>query len=59
MDNLQQRNNPDAKRINVHEVHEVRYWTRTLGVDEHDLRNAVQAVGTSADKVREYLQKKH
>jgi hypothetical protein len=57
MDDKQQRNTPDSKRINIHEEHEVRYWTKALGVNEHELRNAVAAVGTSADKVREYLKK--
>ena len=45
----------DAARINVGEDYEVRYWTRELGVSEDILRTAVEKVGPSADKVREYL----
>lgn len=36
----------------------MRYWTQTLDVTEDELRAAVEAVGTSADKVREYLQRR-
>lgn len=47
----------DRSRINVHEVHEVRYWTEALGVTKQELEAAVHATGPSADKVREYLKK--
>ena len=36
----------DQARINVNEAHEVRYWTKTLGVTEAKLRSAVAAAGT-------------
>lgn len=55
-DNLNQRNSPDSKRINVNEDHEVRYWTKQLGVSEQQLKQAVQAAGTSAEAVRQHLQ---
>ncbi len=48
----------DRKRINVHEKYEVEYWTKTLGVSPDQLRDAVNTVGTSVEKVREYLKKK-
>jgi hypothetical protein len=35
----------------------VRYWTETLGVSQEQLKAAVQAVGNSADRVREHLGK--
>jgi hypothetical protein len=47
----------DRSRINVDEPYEVRYWTEALGVSEAKLREAVIAVGTSADAVRRYLLK--
>ena len=45
----------DRARINVNEDHEVRYWTKALGVTEEKLREAVAAVGVSADAVRQHL----
>ncbi len=45
----------DRNFINLNERYEVRDWTNSLGVTEMELREAVAAVGTSADKVREYL----
>ena len=46
---------PDRARINLSEEYEVRDWTKSLGVSEDELREAVDAVGNSAEKVREYL----
>ena len=46
---------PDRDRISLVEDYEVRDWTKALGVSEEELREAVDAVGNSADKVREYL----
>lgn len=45
----------DLHFINLSEPYEVRDWTNSLGVTEIQLREAVAAVGRSADKVREYL----
>lgn len=56
MDNLNKRNSPDSKRVNINEKHEMRYWTEALGCSEAELENAVKKVGTSAESVREYLQ---
>jgi hypothetical protein len=58
MDDPKKRNSPDSKRINVNEEHEVRYWTSALNVTPDELRKAVQAAGTMANDVREYLGKK-
>ena len=49
---------PDRARINVHQDYEVRDWAKSLGIDEHTLRNAVGAVGDDALQVREYLRRK-
>ena len=45
----------DRARISLTEDYEVRDWMASLGVDENTLRNAVQAVGDRADKVRDHL----
>ncbi|RRN78261.1 MULTISPECIES: DUF3606 domain-containing protein [Pseudoxanthomonas] len=46
---------PDRDRINLSEDYEVRYWTEALGVSEQQLREAVAAVGSTADAVRRHL----
>lgn len=56
-DDLNNRGQQDRARINLNEDHELRYWTEALGVSEARLRQAVQAVGVSADAVRAYLKK--
>ena len=56
-DDLNNRGSQDRSRINVNEQHEIRYWTQTLGVTEQRLRDAVAAVGVSAEKVRAHLNK--
>ena len=48
----------DRKLIALNEGHEVRSWTESLKCTEEELRAAVKAVGNSAEKVREYLQKR-
>lgn len=45
----------DRKLIALHEPHEVRSWMESLQCTEMQLRDAVKAVGNSADAVREYL----
>ena len=54
-DDTSQRGPQDRSRINMAQPHEVRYWTQALGVSEAELSRAVGAVGSSADKVREFL----
>jgi hypothetical protein len=56
-DDLNKRGPQDSARVNVNEVHELRYWTARLGVSEARLRSAVAAAGTSAEAVRKYLGK--
>jgi hypothetical protein len=48
----------DRKLISLTEEHEVRSWTKSLGVTEEELRKAVAAVGNSAEAVRVHLGKK-
>lgn len=45
----------DRNFINLSEPYEVRDWANSLGVTEAQLREAVAAVGSSAEKVRDYL----
>ena len=56
-DDLKNRGPQDRSQINLNEEHEVRYWTQALGVSKEQLAAAVQAVGTSADRVRAHLGK--
>jgi GTP cyclohydrolase III len=56
-DDLKNRGPADRARINVHEDHEVRYWTQELGVSREQLVQAVQAVGVMAADVRKHLGK--
>jgi hypothetical protein len=49
------RGSPDRDRIDMNDPNEVRNWTQSLGVSKDELQRAVEAAGTQADKVREYL----
>ena len=48
----------DRKLIALTEPHVVRSWCQSLGCTEQQLQEAVNAVGHSAEKVREYLKGK-
>jgi hypothetical protein len=56
-DDLKNRGGQDRSRINVHEEHEVRYWTQELGVTREQLEAAVKAAGVMASDVRKHLGK--
>lgn len=56
-DNLENRGSADRTRINIHEAHELRYWTKALGVTEEQLKSAVAKVGVMAADVRRHLGK--
>ena len=45
----------DRTRINLNEQYEVRDWTRSLGVNEATLREAVKTVGDRVEDVRNHL----
>ena len=47
----------DAKRVNIHEPHEVQYWTQTLGVTKDKLIAAVEKAGTSVEAIKKELKK--
>ena len=55
MDVPDTRRTQDRSRINTAQACEVRYWTQAYGGKERQLRQAVQRVGSSLDKVREHL----
>ena len=55
MDDLKKRGSQDRSEINMHEPHEVKYWTEELGVDKDQLQKLVDKVGNSANAVRKEL----
>ena len=54
-DSTQDRGAADRNRINVNQEHELRYWTKELGVDEATLKATVQRVGPMVNDVRSAL----
>lgn len=56
-DDLTIRGPQDPTKINIHEEHEIRSWTKKFGVTRQQLIDAVHAVGTSAAAVARYLGK--
>lgn len=42
-------------RIDLRHPHEIPEWMTAFGVGEDELREAVDAVGTAPDKVRDFL----
>ena len=57
VDDPRKRGTPDRSKISMGEEHEVRYWTKHLGVTRDDLQAAVDKVGNSAAAVRKELGK--
>ncbi|HYC38200.1 MAG TPA: DUF3606 domain-containing protein [Usitatibacter sp.] len=47
----------DERRINALDAGDRTYWCKFFGVEDQDLLAAVDKVGTSAEKVRQYLQR--
>ncbi|HSV84820.1 MAG TPA: DUF3606 domain-containing protein [Ramlibacter sp.] len=56
-DDKSQSQGQDRQRINVNQDYELRGWARSLNTTPERLKEAVQAVGDRADKVREYLRR--
>jgi hypothetical protein len=54
-DKLTNRVRPDRSKINMHEDHEVKYWTHALRVPKDHLQKAVDKVGNLAAAVRKEL----
>ena len=53
-DNLQDRGPADRARVNVHEAHELRYWTKRFNCTADQLK---AAVGIMATNVEQHLSK--
>jgi hypothetical protein len=54
-DNKSQTGGQDRERINVHQDYELRDWAQSMNTTPERIKEAVQAVGDRAEKVREYL----
>jgi hypothetical protein len=54
-DDKSQSHGQDRERINVHQDYELRDWAKSLQTTPERIKEAVQAVGDRAEKVREYL----
>ena len=54
-DNKSQTGGQDRERINVHQDYELRDWAKSMNTTPERIKEAVQAVGDRAEKVREYL----
>jgi hypothetical protein len=54
-DNKSQTGGQDRERINVNQDYELRDWAKSLNTTPERVKEAVQAVGDRAEKVREYL----
>jgi hypothetical protein len=57
-DDVKNRAPADRSLVNVNESAEVKYRCKQYGCTEQQLRQAVAAVGASADKVSQYLKNK-
>ena len=56
-DDLKNRGAQDRARVNIHEDHEVAYWTKKWGISKEQLAAAVEKAGVSADAVARELGK--
>lgn len=57
MDNKKDIGSPDRDRVNIHEEYELREWAKKFDVTTNELKKAVEAVGTSAASIQEYMKK--
>jgi predicted RNA-binding protein YlqC (UPF0109 family) len=55
LNSLTKREQPDRSKINMHQPHEVKYWTHALHVSKEELQKTVGKVGNSAAAVRKEL----
>lgn len=55
MDDLRKKGQQDRSKINMHEEHEVRYWTKHLSVTKEDLQRVVDKVENFAAAARKEL----
>jgi hypothetical protein len=57
-DDPNKRGPQDRERINIHEDHELRYWTQKWQVTPDELKAAVHKVGPMANVVHRELQRR-
>jgi hypothetical protein len=57
MDDKTKTSPQDAKRINIHEDYEVRYWTKRFACTPEQLKAAVGQVGVMAEAVETELKR--
>lgn len=57
-DNLENRRPQDGKFISLSEDWEVKYWTKTLGCSVLELKEAINVVGHSSQKVKDHIKNK-
>lgn len=57
-DDLTKTGKADDSRINIHQDHEVQYWSCTLGVTPERLKEVVPLVGPMVRDVKQHLEKK-
>ena len=55
MDDKSKTGGQDRTRVNTGEDYEMQYWSEKFGCSQEELKQAVKAVGSEADKVEEYL----
>ena len=55
MQSLKNKGQHDRSKINMHDPHEVQYWTKHLKVSKEELQKAVEKVGNGAAAVRKEL----
>lgn len=55
MDDSKNKAVQDRSKINMHEPHQVQYWTRHLNISNEELQKAVDKVGNAAAAVRKEL----
>ncbi|MDW7692679.1 DUF3606 domain-containing protein [Flammeovirgaceae bacterium SG7u.111] len=56
-DNLNRKFPEDPTKININQKWELNYWSKKFGVSQIQLISAVNQVGYSVAKVKEYLGK--
>ena len=56
-DDLTKKGAADRNKIAMGEEHEVKFWTKHLGISRDELQKAVNKVGNSASAVRKELGK--
>lgn len=54
-DDLSKRGAADRTRINIHEEHELRYWSEKFSITPDEVKKAVGSAGVMAADVEKHL----